>query len=104
MADDCSTSYEQLFRSLVRHSRLFPLRSSDVALLPSPSAFYRQLLRNIQHAERRVSISSLYLGTGQLEEALVDALASRLRERPELQVQVVLDYSRGQRGGSPPAP
>ncbi|KAE8901922.1 hypothetical protein PF005_g23889 [Phytophthora fragariae] len=97
--DACSVSYEQLFRSLARHSRLFPLRSSDVSLLPSPSAFYQTLLRNIQRAERRVSISSLYLGTGHLEAALVDALAERLRERPELQVQIVLDYSRGQRGG-----
>ncbi|OWZ06060.1 Phosphatidylglycerolphosphate synthase, partial [Phytophthora megakarya] len=82
-----------------QHSRLFPLRSSDVALLASPTDFYQQLLRNIQRAEHRVSISSLYLGTGQLERALVDALAARLRDKPKLQVQIVLDYSRGQRGG-----
>ncbi|KAG7386975.1 CDP-diacylglycerol--glycerol-3-phosphate 3-phosphatidyltransferase [Phytophthora pseudosyringae] len=94
-----SISYEHMFRSLAQHSRLFPLRSSDVALLASPSAFYQQLLHNIQRAETRVSLSSLYLGTGQLERDLVDALATRLRERPQLQVQIVLDYSRGQRGG-----
>ncbi|KAG7394382.1 CDP-diacylglycerol--glycerol-3-phosphate 3-phosphatidyltransferase [Phytophthora boehmeriae] len=93
-------SYEHLFRSLARHSRLFPLRSNDVALLATPTDFYRQLLANIQQAETRVSISSLYLGTGELERQLVQALAARLRERPELQVQIVLDYSRGQRGGA----
>ncbi|GMF30398.1 unnamed protein product [Phytophthora lilii] len=98
-ADTCALSYEQLFRSLARHSRLFPLRSADVALLASPSDFYQQLLRNVRRAESRVSISSLYLGTGQLEQALVEALAARLRERPQLQVQIVLDFSRGQRGG-----
>ncbi|RLN91032.1 hypothetical protein BBJ28_00021484 [Nothophytophthora sp. Chile5] len=92
-------SYEHLFRSLAQHSRVFPLRSADVALLPTPTAFYQQLLHNIQHAEKRVTISSLYLGTGKLEQALVEALATRLRERPKLQVQLVLDYSRGQRGG-----
>ncbi|ETK84701.1 hypothetical protein F441_10542 [Phytophthora nicotianae CJ01A1] len=100
MTSECSsTSYEHLFRSLARHSRLFPLRSSDVALLATPTDFYQQLVHNIQHAETRISISSLYLGTGQLERDLVDALATRLKERPQLQVQIVLDYSRGQRGG-----
>ncbi|KAL4111614.1 hypothetical protein PRIC1_003292 [Phytophthora ramorum] len=92
-------SYEHLFRSLAQHSRLFPLRSSDVKLLATPTDFYQQLLHNIQNAETRVSISSLYLGTGQLEQALVRALVQRLREKPQLQVQLVLDYSRGQRGG-----
>ncbi|RLN64659.1 hypothetical protein BBJ29_001778 [Phytophthora kernoviae] len=92
-------SYEHLFRSLAQHSRLFPLRSNDVALLATPTDFYQQLLANIQQAEKRVSISSLYLGTGKLEQELVQALAARLREKPELQVQIVLDYSRGQRGG-----
>ncbi|CAH0481670.1 unnamed protein product [Peronospora belbahrii] len=93
------TNYEHLFRSLAHQSRLFPLRSSDVKLLSTPTEFYQQLLHNIQHAEHHVSIASLYLGTGDLERSLVDALATRLRERPELQVQIVLDYSRGQRVG-----
>lgn len=94
-----STSYEQLFRSLAQHSRLFPLKSADVALLATPTDFYQQLLTNIKQAEKKISISSLYLGTGRLEQELVEALAERLRERPQLQVQIVLDYSRGQRGG-----
>ncbi|KAF4033448.1 PLD-like domain [Phytophthora infestans] len=100
MTSNCSsTTYEHLFRSLARHSRLFPLRSSDVTLLATPTDFYQQLVHNIQLAETRISISSLYLGTGQLESDLVGALATRLKERPHLQVQIVLDYSRGQRGG-----
>ncbi|ETN21919.1 hypothetical protein PPTG_01991 [Phytophthora nicotianae INRA-310] len=90
MTSECSsTSYEHLFRSLARHSRLFPLRSSDVALLATPTDFYQQLVHNIQHAERRISISSLYLGTGHLERDLVDALATRLKERPQLQDRYV---------------
>lgn len=97
---DCpNVSYEHLFHSLARHSRVFPLRSSNVSLLSTPTAFYQRLLRNIEHAETRISISSLYLGTGELERKLVDALVSRLHARPQLYVQIVLDYSRGQRGG-----
>jgi len=92
-----SASYESLFRSLARHSRVFPLRSADVALLPTPSAFYDALERNIREAKTRVVLSSLYLGTGELEARLVTAIGDALRENPALQVTVVLDHSRGQR-------
>lgn len=88
---------EALFRSLARHSRVFPLRSADVALLPTPTAFYEALVRNVRAAKRRVVLSSLYLGTGELEKRLVAAIGDALRENPELQVTVVLDHSRGQR-------
>ncbi|CEG36228.1 cdp-diacylglycerol-glycerol-3-phosphate 3 [Plasmopara halstedii] len=96
---DPNTSYEHLFQSLARHSRVFPLCSSNISLLAKPADFYRQLLHNIEHAQTRITISSLYLGTGELERNLVDALISRLQARSQLQVRIVLDYSRGQRGG-----
>lgn len=99
-ANGAPLGYDALFQSLARHSRVFPLRSSDVELLPSPSAFYEQLLANVRAAQHRVTLSSLYLGTGPLEAQLVAAIADRLRENPQLQVQIVLDYSRGQRGGA----
>lgn len=92
-----AVSYESLFRSLARHSRIFPLRSADVSLLPTPSAFYDALERNIRAAKTRVVLSSLYLGTGELEARLVDAIGDALRENPALHVTVVLDHSRGQR-------
>ncbi|TYZ67641.1 hypothetical protein PybrP1_002737 [[Pythium] brassicae (nom. inval.)] len=91
--------YDGLFRSLARHARVFPLFSERVSLLASPADFYAQLLANVRGAERRITLSSLYLGTGALERALVAAIAHRLRERPALRVRVVLDFSRGQRGG-----
>lgn len=91
--------YDELFRSLASHARVFPLRSDCVSLLASPAAFYAQLLANVRVAERRITLSSLYLGTGSLERALVVAIAQRLRERPALRVRIVLDFSRGQRGG-----
>ncbi|KAI9917795.1 hypothetical protein PsorP6_012465 [Peronosclerospora sorghi] len=71
----------------------------NVTLLATPTDFYHQLVHNIRHAQDRISISSLYLGTGDVEAALIETLAGRLRERPDLQVRILLDYSRGQRGG-----
>ncbi|GAB9474550.1 Cdp-diacylglycerol-glycerol-3-phosphate 3-phosphatidyltransferase [Globisporangium polare] len=91
--------YDALFRSIARQSRVFPLKSERVTLLPSPSAFYEQLLANVRAATTRITISSLYLGTGTLERALVDEIALKLRANPDVQVKIVLDYSRGQRGG-----
>lgn len=91
--------YDALFRSIARQSRVFPLKSERVTLLPSPTAFYEQLLANVRAATTRITISSLYLGTGALERALVDEIAIKLRTSPQVQVKIVLDYSRGQRGG-----
>ncbi|TMW69625.1 hypothetical protein Poli38472_001781 [Pythium oligandrum] len=94
-----AVGYEQIFRSLARHSRVFPLHSQDVQIIPSPTAFYEQLLSNIRAAQHRITISSLYLGTGELERGLVDAIAAKLQENPAIHVKIVLDHSRGQRGG-----
>lgn len=97
--DGASLGYDTLFRSLARHARVFPLKSERVALLASPTAFYNQLITNVRAATRRITISSLYLGTGPLERALVDEIAAKLRTCADVQVKIVLDYSRGQRGG-----
>uniref|UniRef100_M4BIN7 CDP-diacylglycerol--glycerol-3-phosphate 3-phosphatidyltransferase n=1 Tax=Hyaloperonospora arabidopsidis (strain Emoy2) TaxID=559515 RepID=M4BIN7_HYAAE len=43
------------------------------------------------------------MGTGPLENTIIEALASRLQARPELQIQIVLDYARGQRSSNPSA-
>jgi CDP-diacylglycerol---glycerol-3-phosphate 3-phosphatidyltransferase len=97
--EQASLSFEQIFRSLARYSRVFPLHSEHVTIIPTPTAFYDQLVANIRRAQHRITISSLYLGTGELERKLVDAIADKLRENPDIQVKIVLDYSRGQRGG-----
>jgi CDP-diacylglycerol--glycerol-3-phosphate 3-phosphatidyltransferase len=70
-----------------------------VDIIASPTAFYERLLYNIEHANERVVFSSLYLGTGHLEEKLVKQIAKRIKEKPHLKVTFVLDFSRGQRGG-----
>jgi hypothetical protein len=49
-------------------------------------------------ARERVVLVSLYLGTGEHEARLVDALAKALAARPQLQVHVVLDCLRALRG------
>ncbi|MEQ2208566.1 CDP-diacylglycerol--glycerol-3-phosphate 3-phosphatidyltransferase, partial [Xenoophorus captivus] len=58
----------------------------------------------IRTAQRRVVMASLYLGTGQLEQELVDCMEEALQHSkensrsPDLKVSVLLDYTRGSRG------
>ena len=54
----------------------------------------------MQHSKKRIVLSSLYLGTGELERSLVDSIESNLATNPNLSVKVLLDYSRGLRGQS----
>ncbi len=43
-------------------------------------------------------MSSLYLGTGKLEEDLVDSIETALKKNENITVKVLLDHSRGLRG------
>ena len=69
----------------------------SVTSLSSPTEFYSTLLTHIKSARTRITLSSLYLGTGPLEESLVAALHARLREEPQLYVAIHLDLPRALR-------
>lgn len=45
-------------------------------------------------------MSALYLGTGKLEQYLVEKLDSKLQTNPSLKVNILLDYMRGTRVNS----
>jgi len=42
-------------------------------------------------------MSALYLGTGKLEQFLVEKLSNKVESYPELRMNVLLDYMRGTR-------
>ncbi|XP_061089194.1 CDP-diacylglycerol--glycerol-3-phosphate 3-phosphatidyltransferase, mitochondrial isoform X2 [Conger conger] len=82
----------------------FRVPGARVRVLHSPDEFYQLLKARIKTAESRVVLASLYLGTGPLEQDLVDcmqeALESSHREggASDLKISVLLDYTRGSRG------
>jgi len=90
-------SFESLREWLSSECRAFPISSSNVRVLSTPDEFYQTLLELSGRAEQRVVLSSLYLGTGPHEQALVAALQQRMQQRPDLRVDVLLDYLRGTR-------
>ncbi|KAF6096089.1 phosphatidylglycerophosphate synthase 1 [Phyllostomus discolor] len=91
----------QWIRNLVPE---FGVSSSHVRVLSSPAEFFELMKGQIKAARRRVVMASLYLGTGPLEQELVDCLEIALErslraESPsDLRVSVLLDFTRGSRG------
>lgn len=77
----------------------FSLNGSQVSIITEPCKFYEALLEGCSTARKRITLASLYLGTGTLENSLVTAISENLN-RPDanLRVKVLLDYTRGSRG------
>ncbi|XP_042308518.1 CDP-diacylglycerol--glycerol-3-phosphate 3-phosphatidyltransferase, mitochondrial [Sceloporus undulatus] len=91
----------QWIRNLVPE---FGIASSHVKVLSSPMEFYELMKRQIKMAKHRVVLASLYLGTGPLEQELVDCIEMALERSLQgcgtssLTVSILLDFTRGSRG------
>ena len=75
------------------------INTDHIELIDEPNQFYEEIITTfLQKAKYRVILSALYLGTGLLEQKLIAAIDSALSNRLELQVSLIFDYSRSQRG------
>lgn len=75
----------------------FALRGSQIKILTEPAAFYNELCQRSALAQKRITLSALYLGTGTQEHQLVDKIHERVLQQDGLRVRVLLDYFRGNR-------
>ncbi|XP_028845236.1 CDP-diacylglycerol--glycerol-3-phosphate 3-phosphatidyltransferase, mitochondrial isoform X2 [Denticeps clupeoides] len=91
------------FRWMAEHVPVFRVPGTQVHVLHSPDQFYQVMKARIRTAKRRVVMASLYLGTGTLEQDLVDCMEEALEHsqdqegRNRLKVTILLDYTRGSR-------
>lgn len=76
----------------------FALDASQVRTLHSASEFRNALLQQIAAAERRIYLCSLYLQHDDGGDELLAALHAAKAVRPELEVVVLVDWHRAQRG------
>ncbi|XP_056406165.1 CDP-diacylglycerol--glycerol-3-phosphate 3-phosphatidyltransferase, mitochondrial isoform X2 [Hyla sarda] len=78
----------------------FGISSLNVKILSSPAEFYQVMKAQVKTANKRIVMASLYLGTGVLEQELVDCIEETLQRtgKTDLQVSILLDYTRGSRG------
>lgn len=90
---------EMLARRLLGSLRqpAIPVNSKNVKILHSPSKFYATLLEMIGRAQRRIYLSSLYIGAS--ESLLIKSLKDSLSSNPRLQVHIHLDLRRSTRPG-----
>lgn len=70
----------------------------DVAFFYSPADFRTALLSRIASATRRICIIALYLEQDDGGKGILQALYNARRQRPELDVRVLVDWHRAQRG------
>ncbi|KAJ8923167.1 hypothetical protein NQ315_001721 [Exocentrus adspersus] len=76
----------------------FPIKASNITILTEPEQFYNTLLKYCQDATKRITLVSLYLGSGKLEERIVEALRNNdCYKSNKLKINILLDYTRGSR-------
>lgn len=76
----------------------FPVNASKINIINDPKKFYDTLCNRFRNANRRISVASLYLGTGTMEKKLLDITKKNLKDNKCLNFKVLLDYQRGTRG------
>lgn len=84
-----------------QHLALLPKLSqsaNDVAFFYSPASFRERLLQEIAGATRRICIVALYLEQDDGGKGILEALYDAKRQRPELDICVLVDWHRAQRG------
>jgi CDP-diacylglycerol---glycerol-3-phosphate 3-phosphatidyltransferase len=79
------------------HGPLFTIAASAVSTLISPQSFFGALLEGIKLSNSRISLASLYIGTGKPERALIHALRLQLLRQSKLKVAIQLDLHRALR-------
>ncbi|KAG0422149.1 hypothetical protein HPB47_002021 [Ixodes persulcatus] len=86
------------FRWLWKSGPGFNISGDNVTVLHEPSEFYQHLKDLSDAANKRIVLASLYLGDGELEKNLVSHIHAAARR--DVQVRILLDYTRGSRGES----
>jgi CDP-diacylglycerol---glycerol-3-phosphate 3-phosphatidyltransferase len=76
----------------------FPVAGNKIVIINEPKNFYDILLDKSTTAKERIFFTSLYLGTGELEQKLANRMRQNLKQNQNLKVNILLDYTRGTRG------
>ncbi|KAK4679783.1 CDP-diacylglycerol--glycerol-3-phosphate 3-phosphatidyltransferase [Podospora pseudoanserina] len=79
----------------------FRINGSQIRVLQSPTEFYETLKDKIRNAERRIFLSTLYIGKS--EKELITTLQEALRSKPNLKLSILTDALRGTREAPDPS-
>ncbi|CZT21626.1 probable phosphatidylglycerophosphate synthase PEL1 [Ramularia collo-cygni] len=79
----------------------FDVSADSIEILRSPAEFYETLKEKIIHAQKRIYLSTLYIGKS--EHELIDTIRTALKSNPQLKVSLLTDYLRGTREAPDPS-
>lgn len=86
------------FEWIANSTPCFPVLASNIKIITEPDQFYKFLMHCCQEAKNRVTLATLYLGIGSLEEKLVSTLATNQSfKNKKLKINILVDYTRGSR-------
>ena len=85
-------------RSLLPKLRSFPLSADAFGILSGAAEFRHCLLEKIAGARHRITLVALYLQQDEAGQEILDALHAAKAARPELEIVVLVDWLRAQRG------
>ncbi|XP_048482743.1 CDP-diacylglycerol--glycerol-3-phosphate 3-phosphatidyltransferase, mitochondrial [Plutella xylostella] len=88
----------QHFSWLYKLAPCFPVKATKINVITDPRTFYDTLCERFKNADSRISVASLYIGTGELERRLLDITKDNVVMKKNLKFSVLLDYQRGTRG------
>jgi len=98
-----SNSLKFLFNHLVKERKgpCFEVPDSrQILILTEPLDYYLAMNKLIENSRKRICMSALYLGTGKLEQYLLEKVDRQLQANEHLRVNMLFDYMRGTRTNS----
>uniref|UniRef100_A0A0N4Z4L3 CDP-diacylglycerol--glycerol-3-phosphate 3-phosphatidyltransferase n=1 Tax=Parastrongyloides trichosuri TaxID=131310 RepID=A0A0N4Z4L3_PARTI len=77
------------------------VKSTSIEIISEPQQFYETLCKLSEESTKRISLSTLYLGTGDLEKELINKISTNEGyKNGSLKVNFLCDYLRGSRGST----
>ncbi|MFH4979297.1 hypothetical protein AB6A40_006006 [Gnathostoma spinigerum] len=87
-----------VIRQFAQQNNGIQIDANSVSVIEGPQEFYQTLLTCIRGSSKRITLSTLYIGDGELEKHLIDEIHIRQKACGQLRVNILLDYLRGTRG------
>ncbi|OAF66517.1 hypothetical protein A3Q56_05753 [Intoshia linei] len=90
--------YGEFIPDHLNHVPIIPINPENVKILSTPREFYRELMKKIESAQHRITLTSLYIGDSGLEEDMINLIDKKVNvtENP-VKCLILIDKNRGRR-------
>lgn len=85
-------------KHLLENLSYLPQQAEQVTFLSSSQAFKQEILKRIASAKNRIYLTALYFEKDEAGQEILTALYDAKRSNPDLDIKVLVDWHRAQRG------